>query len=303
MKEMNVDMSRVRARRDGLEGDDADGVDETHSLFSHSLGASCLLNLTLPFISFFRSLEPCSRSLPLVIHHRERIIKTICATLRGPAASVELCGETILDLLPPFITDLSGLLLPSLPLLLTTLISLTAPSPLVSANPKLLQRVYDVLGALFRDLGREILSSSDDGGMADVWEVVRRGLGAPAPIEPEADVEEPMDVDLATKTDDDEGSEVGDDSIDTTPVASTSTQTLPLIPAPAPETFPHSFRTTPQTRRLLGSAFAYLIRKARSTTSTTEGELEQLMRMMVEDVVALESLDEGVRQRDRKSVV
>ena len=97
MKEMTVDMARVRDRRDGLEGDDAGGVDETHSLFSHSLGASCLLNLTLPFIAFFRSLEPLSRSLPLVVYHRENIIKTICATLRASPASVELCGESILE--------------------------------------------------------------------------------------------------------------------------------------------------------------------------------------------------------------
>ena len=92
-----MDMARVRDRRDGLEGDDAGGVDETHSLFSHSLGASCLLNLTLPFIAFFRSLEPLSRSLPLVVHHRENIVKTICATLRASPASVELCGESILE--------------------------------------------------------------------------------------------------------------------------------------------------------------------------------------------------------------
>lgn len=97
LKEMNVDMARVRDRRDGIEGEDAAGVDETHSLFSHSLGASCLLNLTLPFIAFFRLLEPRSRSLPLVVYHREAIVKTICSTLRGKTSDVELCGESILE--------------------------------------------------------------------------------------------------------------------------------------------------------------------------------------------------------------
>lgn len=89
--------------------------------------------------------------------------------------------------------------------------------------------------------------------------------------------------------------EDADEDVDAPPIASTSNQVLPLLPAAAPETFPRNFRTTPQTRRLLGSAFAYLVRKARSATGGGEGELEQLMRMMIEDVVALEESDDGNR--------
>lgn len=207
-------------------------------------------------------------------------------------------ADAATSLLPPLITDLSSLLLPSLPLLLTTLISLTAPSPLVSANPKLLQRVYDVLGALFRDLGRDILASDDSGGMADVWEVVRRGLGAPASPELEQPAE--MEVEVVAEPVAEEGDaemDIAEELDDDIPVASTSAVAFPApAPAPAPETLSRQFRTTPQTRRLLGSAFAYLVRKARSGTAGEEGELEQLMRMMMEDVVALEAVDEGVRR-------
>lgn len=96
MKEMIVDLVAVRTRRNRLEGDQGQ-VDETHSLFSHALISSCLLNLSLPFVAFFRSLEPKSRSLPLVVHHRNDIVKSICTTLLSPAAQVDLCGETILE--------------------------------------------------------------------------------------------------------------------------------------------------------------------------------------------------------------
>lgn len=128
--------------------------------------------------------------------------------------------------------------------------------------------------------------------MSDVWEVVRRGLGAPA----EAEVEEvEIMVEEPTAPVEEDAQEDGDDETDIPPVASTSNQTLPLLLHAAPETFPRNFRTTPQTRRLLGSAFAYLVRKARSASGGVEGELEQLMRMMVEDVVALEESDDGNR--------
>lgn len=215
--------------------------------------------------------------------------------------------STCNSLLPPLITDLSSLLLPSLPQLLTTLISLTIPSPLVSTNPKLLQRVYDVLGALFRDLGRDIMSSSEQGGMSDVWEVVRRGLGAPArEVAEEADVE--MEVEAvpviapADEEEDDDTTSDLDELSTHAPVASTSTSTVnSALPLAIPDSLPYNFRTTPQTRRLLGSAFSYLVRKARSSNTTTdaigaEEELDQLLRMMFEDVVKLEESDHGVRQ-------
>jgi U3 small nucleolar RNA-associated protein 20 len=97
MKEMTVDMQRVRERRDMLEGEDEAGEDETHSLFGTALGRSSLINLSLPFIAFSRSIEPKTRSLPLVIHHREAIVEAVCRVLRSSAHDIELCGETILE--------------------------------------------------------------------------------------------------------------------------------------------------------------------------------------------------------------
>ncbi|KAK4705352.1 hypothetical protein P7C70_g863, partial [Phenoliferia sp. Uapishka_3] len=226
MKEMNVDLSRVRDRREMLEDEAAAGDDETHSLFAHALATSAQLNLSLPFIAFSRAVESKSRSLPLVIHHREVIVQAVCSALRGPQVDVALCGEHIMDLLPPLITDLSNLLLPSLPVLLTTLINLTAPSPLVSANPQLLGRVYDVLGALFRDLGKDILRSSEVGGMADVWELVRRGLGAPARAQVEEIAPVAMEVDVVPEPVDEDIAEVDEDT-GAAPIASTSTQPVP----------------------------------------------------------------------------
>jgi U3 small nucleolar RNA-associated protein 20 len=171
--------------------------------------------------------------------------------------------------------------------------------------------VYDVLGALFRDLGRDILAaeSKEDaeerqGGLKDVWEVVRRGLGAPARPE-EEDVEEEvtkdaMDVDgtgAAVASEDEEEEEEIEE-----PVASTSAQT---IVAPEPRTvlhrtLPRNFRTTPQTRRLLGNSFSYLVRKAKPTSlPDSPSELSAFFDFVVRDVSEVEDTDGGERPRGR----
>lgn len=108
IKDMNVDMTRVRDRREMLEGEDQAGDDEAHSLFSHALAASAQLNLSLPFIAFSRSVEPKARSLPLVIHHRQAIIHAICSALKRPHSEVELSGEHILEHVP-FLLHYSGI--------------------------------------------------------------------------------------------------------------------------------------------------------------------------------------------------
>ncbi|KAM0753788.1 hypothetical protein T439DRAFT_163472 [Meredithblackwellia eburnea MCA 4105] len=310
MRNMNVDLARVTERRQMLEREDEAGDDNSHSLFANALNTTALLNLSIPFVSFSRSVEPKARSLPLVIHHRSAIVQAICVALSAPQPDLELSAENILDLLPPLITDLSSLLVPSLPNLLTVLINLTAPSPLTSANPKLLQRVYDVLGALFRDLGKHILETTDQGGMADVWDLVRRGLGAP---HKENRQEDKMNVDESQTQDEgkmvqrmeeeregeqeEEGEDSNEDAFEP-PIASTSAQPLTSLPTTPTFTLSTHLRTTPQTRRLLASSFAFLVRKARSTIAQDmdESELSQLFRMMVEDVAQLEREDKGSRK-------
>lgn len=97
MRDMQVDMQRVRERRDMLEGEeDADG-NEAHSLFGHALAQSQLNNLSLPFVAFYRKVESKSRSLPLVVHYRNDIVEAICLALRADQKDVELCGQTILE--------------------------------------------------------------------------------------------------------------------------------------------------------------------------------------------------------------
>lgn len=220
-----------------------------------------------------------------------------------------------ISLIPPLVTDLAHLLLPHLTLLLTTLIRLTAPSPLHSANPHILQRVYDVLGALFRDLGRDILAaqSKEDaeeqkGGLQEVWEVVRRGLGAPTkPQEEDEEVEEEkldsMEIDAVDKDahaseDEDEEEEI----VAVQPVASTSAQPItdeePRITLY--RTLPRNFRTTPQTRRLLGNSFSYLVRKAKPTSlPDSPSELSLFFEYIIEDVAEAVEIDGGERPRGR----
>lgn len=208
------------------------------------------------------------------------------------------------SLLPPLITDLSHLLLPSLPLLLTTLIRLTAPSPFHASNPRILQRTYDVLGALFRDLARDVLGAEEgQGGLGEVWEVVRRGLGAPARTE-DADEEEDVQMqdDVEEKADgpesDAESSADEEEEEEAEPVASTSAQPLDTPAQPGSKlhtSLPSNFRTTPQTRRLLSNAFSFLVRKAKPTSADEAGSLDALLRLMVGDVAQVEETDGGER--------
>ncbi|GAA5909110.1 Utp20p [Sporobolomyces salmoneus] len=310
---MKVDLDAVRDRRDMLEGEEEGREDEMHSLFGHALHQSLLINLSIPFNRFNRKIEKSTRSLPLVVHFRKEIVEAICEVLAGPSHEVELCGETILDLLPPLVTDLAHLLLPHLTLLLTTLIRLTAPSPLHSANPHILQRVYDVLGALFRDLGRDILAaqSKEDpeeqqGGLSDVWEVVRRGLGAPARPEEEDVIAEEISMEIEGATAGEKDGEASDEEEEETeilaPVASTSAQ--PFIDSEPRvtlhRTLPRNFRTTPQTRRLLGNSFSYLVRKAKPTSlPDSPSELSLFFDFAIQDVAEVVEIDGGERPRGR----
>ncbi|GAA5866298.1 hypothetical protein JCM3774_006608 [Rhodotorula dairenensis] len=312
LAKMKVDLEGVRDRREMLEGEEDAEADDMHTLFGHALQQSQLINLSLPFIRFSKRVEPHSRSLPLVLHYRRQLVEIICQTLSGPANEVELCGESVLDLLPPLITDIAHLLLPSLPLLLTTLIRLTTPSPLNAANPRILQRVYDVLGALFRDLARDILAASGtdaEGGLEAVWGIVRRGLGAPAKstdIEAEAMETDEAPTEVAVE-DDASDAELEDDAAEE-PVASTSARQLDAPTAEAPKmhtSLPANFRTTPQTRRLLGNSFALLVRKAKPTSSddaaSAAGSLDGLMQLVVRDVAAVEEEDGGERANGGRS--
>lgn len=86
------------------------------------------------------------------------------------------------------------------------------------------------------------------------------------------------------------------------PVASTSARQLDG-PTPGPKlhsVLPARFRTTPQTRRLLGNAFALLVRKAKPTSLddaefASAGTLDGLMRLMIGDVANVEEMDDGMR--------
>lgn len=163
------------------------------------------------------------------------------------------------------------------------------------------------MGALFRDLGRDILASNDDengeGGMGEVWEVLRRGLGAAARVVEEEKVEQEeflgiddtMEIDTEAEiVEVEEGVEEEVEEIvgSTSTVPPTTSSTVPPIAARnLPTTLPKNFRTTPQTRRLLGSAFSFLVKKARSTIPAefdAESELNQLFRMIFHDVIFLE---------------
>lgn len=73
-----------------------------------------------------------------------------------------------------------------------------------------------------------------------------------------------------------------DDEADQDPVASTSKETLEPVPS-----LPATLRTTANTRRLLASAFAYLVRKAKEGKGSLQ--LSSLFAMMIDDVRHIEA--------------
>ncbi len=97
LKSMKVDLGRVAATRAMLEREEEAEGDDQHSLFGNALANTQLINLSLPFIAFSRNIEPKTRSLPLVVHHRHAIVQAICYALKGSKRDVELCGEHILE--------------------------------------------------------------------------------------------------------------------------------------------------------------------------------------------------------------
>ncbi|SCZ90492.1 BZ3500_MvSof-1268-A1-R1_Chr1-3g02022 [Microbotryum saponariae] len=322
-----VDLQRIQARREMLHQADTsststapelsepttEGDHFQTTLFGQSLQASQLINLSSPFIAFTRDVGKKASSLPLVVHYRKQIVGSLCDALslgKHSRSEIELCAETILDLIPPLVTDLSTLLTPLASPLITTLIALTQPSPLEASNPRLLQKVYDVLGETFKELARDLLASGVE--MEDVWAVVRRGLGAPM-VEEVKDAEDMevgeviKEVEQPVEEEDDEEEEEEEELV--APVASTSASTSTTPPQPpTPQApvwgLPTNFRTTPQTRRLLASAFSYLIRKVRTTTteqdSDSGSEMDRLMLLLIEDVVETETTFDESAQKGKK---
>ncbi|SCV68516.1 BQ2448_637 [Microbotryum intermedium] len=332
MASTQINLESVQARREMLHQADTTttaatlqgGVPETTpteadfqtTLFGQSLQASQLINLSLPFLAFTREIGNKASSLPLVIHYRKSIVDSLCEPLsldKHTRSEIELCAETLLDLIPPLVTDLSTLLTPYASQLITTLIALTQPSPLEASNPRLLQKIYDVLGETFKELARDLLGSGVE--MEELWRVVRRGLGAPWVEQHKemADEVEDMQVDQVVKEIDEfaqnEDEEEEEETLTLTPVASTSASTL-TTPPDEPTTqpplwrLPTNFRTTPQTRRLLASAFSYLIRKARTTTMEQDqdsgSEMDRLMLLMIDDVVETDNTFDESAQKGRK---
>ncbi|EGG04265.1 uncharacterized protein MELLADRAFT_108574 [Melampsora larici-populina 98AG31] len=154
-KKLKVNLSHVVTAHPSLalELEDKDGHD-CH--FSPALKNATLENLSIPFTKLYRNIEPITRSLPLLLHHKDQVIDACCAALtiqlgdedenddsqpfpKTPFSTrarndhvqaekeqkrkllkarerVDLVASTVLDLLVPLIVDLSTALLDASPL-------------------------------------------------------------------------------------------------------------------------------------------------------------------------------------------
>lgn len=149
-KKLKVNLSHVVTAHPSLalELEHKDGHD-CH--FSSALKNATLENLSIPFTKLYRTIEPITRSLPLLLHHKDQVINACCAALTiqlgdedenedpQPLSKtqfstrkrndhvqaekeqkrkllkarerVDLVASTVLDLLVPLIVDLSTALL------------------------------------------------------------------------------------------------------------------------------------------------------------------------------------------------
>lgn len=95
MRSLDVDLARVRSRAETLAKEDETSTQQT--LFGTALESTTLLNLSRPFVTFWRKTEKISKSLPLVVHHRDEIVDALCEGLRAPPGDLLLVGETLLE--------------------------------------------------------------------------------------------------------------------------------------------------------------------------------------------------------------
>ena len=80
------------------------------------------LNLSLPFQAFYERVAPMSRSLVLLLHHRDAVVQTIDAALTFQTPQSWLAWDALLDLVPRFALDLGPEFLPVYPTCLNALL-------------------------------------------------------------------------------------------------------------------------------------------------------------------------------------
>lgn len=201
-------------------------------------------------------------------------------------------------------TDLSTLLVPRLPDLLATLVALTSALPSLTLDQtRVIERAYDALAVVMRDLGSEAVSQKvlEPKEENVAWQVVRRALGAPGEAKKETeDVE--MQVQEEEQVANEEEAAAEESADDSDAEDDEVLAPTPRAPSPPPDftLLPVSFRTTTQTRRLFASALAFVVRAATSSSSTDLIQAIAIDLARVESAERDEEASNGVMASSRR---
>lgn len=193
---------------------------------SAALAELALLNTTLPFQALHRALYTHTRSLPLIIHHRHKIARTIIATLNSSnRVDVALCAAHTVDIIPPFIQSLSpdpdfqlldfeSILTPMIRTLVATAVDPPSTSSTsstgdrgndLSAPTEISKRCFQVIAWIFRQIGGDLVNRGNvDQRVEAVWQWVREGLEGE---KPNVELPEPEQRDVKEESVDDNDNE------------------------------------------------------------------------------------------------
>lgn len=164
---------------------------------SVALAELSLLNTTRAFQTLHKTLYPQTRSLPLIIHHRQQISNSLVQALTQDSyLDVALCAPQVIDLIPSFLLslwpdtefkllDISNIVTP----IITALVSLAVNPPSIQGHVngdrgndphspvEISKRAFQVIAWTFRLIGTDFLNGESIADRAQIaWEWVRDAL-------------------------------------------------------------------------------------------------------------------------------
>ncbi|ORZ06726.1 hypothetical protein BCR42DRAFT_496277 [Absidia repens] len=141
-----------------------DEIDENGSFFNESLQSWKELNLSKQFTLFSREIQPYCKTLPSILHHKDKIVDTLEKYLVDRNS---LALDGLLDLVTKLAKDLEGEFYPYYPRMLKCML------PLVyHQDVKLLECLFNSMAYLFKFLSRQILPD-----ICDTFDMLSKLLG------------------------------------------------------------------------------------------------------------------------------
>ena len=172
-------------------------IQQISSPMATALAELALLNTSQPFQALQRSLYSLTRSLPLIVHHRHKIARTLIEAMTNPnRVDLALSASHTIDLLPAFIQSLSPdpdfqllefdtILSP----LMLALVALALDPPAMNNNSggdrgndphsqtEISKRAFQVLAWTFREIGGDLVNKGNHAERSAIaWSWVSDGL-------------------------------------------------------------------------------------------------------------------------------